>query len=233
MNSLNEEGDEYMETKYQVIALVGRSGAGKDYIVRATCAAHPTIFHRIISCSTRPYRGEYENQEPDYQFITLENFTRKILAGNMLEATENNGWFSGTLASSLDPEKINIGVFNLEALQQLQEKENLNILIIKVDVLDKICLLRELSRTEHPDCEEICRQFLIDSKSLLGLKKDFSTINNDEEGKDADLLQNTRIGLQIEDLWNELENGLMFAEALAQDMELFTKSAEDDKDKMN
>lgn len=222
-----------MENKYQVIALVGRSGAGKDYIVRATCAAHPTIFHRIINCTTRPCRGDYEQRAPDYHFMTLENFTRRILAGNMLEATEFNDWFYGTLNTALVADKINIGVFNPAALKQLQERADLNILVIKVDALDKTCLLRTLTRSEHVDCEEVCRRFLADTKDFSSLDASFQTVISNEDGADPDLLASARVSLQIEDLWNELENGLMFAEALTQDMELFTKSAEDDKDKMN
>ena len=92
MNSLNEEGDEYMETKYQVVALVGRSGVGKEYLIKATCEKHPTVFNKIINCTTRPCR-ETELENPPYIFLSLENFTRKVLAGNMLEATEFNNWF--------------------------------------------------------------------------------------------------------------------------------------------
>jgi guanylate kinase len=145
----------------------------------------------------------------------LENFTRKVLAGNMLEATEFNSWFYGTLTTALVPDKINIGIFSTSALKQLQNNENLNVLVIKVDAMDKTCLLRALNREECPDCEEICRRFLADTKDLAQIKED--TLISNEDDTDSDLLQNARVSLHIEDLWNEIHPETFFAEAIKAD----------------
>lgn len=203
-----------MDNKYQVVALVGRSGVGKDYLIRATCERHPTIFNKIISCTTRPCR-ETELENPPYTFLSLENFTRKVLAGNMLEATEFNNWFYGTLKTALVPDKINIGVFSPGALKQLQTNEDLNVLVVKIDAMDKTCLLRALNREECPDCEEICRRFLADTKDLAQIKED--TLISNEDDTDSDLLQNARVSLHIEDLWNEIHPETFFAEAIKAD----------------
>ena len=67
-----------MENKYQVVALVGKAGAGKDTVQKVTCEKHPLMFHKIISCTTRPMR-EKEMQGVDYNFISLEEVGSMVL----------------------------------------------------------------------------------------------------------------------------------------------------------
>ena len=38
-----------MELKYKIIALIGKSGAGKDMLLNATCNAYPDKYNRIIA----------------------------------------------------------------------------------------------------------------------------------------------------------------------------------------
>ena len=53
----------------------------------------------------------------DYFFLTVEQFTQKVLDGSMLEATEFNNWFYGTPIEGLDAEMLNVGVFPLTQLE--------------------------------------------------------------------------------------------------------------------
>ena len=80
--------------KYKVIALFGKSGAGKDTIQKWIVSNIPDI-NGIISCTTRPKR-DYEEEGKDYFFLTNEDFAEKVLDGSMLEATEFRDWFYGT-----------------------------------------------------------------------------------------------------------------------------------------
>ena len=89
----------------------------------------------------------------------------------MLEATSFRDWFYGTPIESLDKDKINIGVFNIEGIKCLVEDNRLEVYPILIDAPDKVRLLRSLNREEKPDCIEICRRFLAD-------EKDFSEIDD-------------------------------------------------------
>ena len=92
--------------KYQVIALYGASGSGKDTILKWVVSHYPKL-HLIVSCTTRPMRdGEVDGL--DYHFVTEEEMMEQILSGEMLEATEFRGWFYGTQTSALSEDTVNI-----------------------------------------------------------------------------------------------------------------------------
>ena len=165
--------------KYQVIAICGESASGKDTILQTTLKKHPELFHPIVSCTTRPPR-DYEKDGVDYHFITVQEFTNKVLAGDMLEAVSFNNWFYGSCIDDLVLDKINIGVFNPEGIKNLLLDSRLDVEVIRILCDDKTRLLRSLNREQNPDCEEICRRFFAD-------KKDFSTLLD----YDYWLMQNT------------------------------------------
>lgn len=174
-----------MENKYQVLALIGKAGAGKDTIQNVTCEAHPDIFHKIISHTTRPPRDN-EIDGKDYYFIDIPDFTRRVLNCDMLEATEFRGWFYGTSMESLDENKINIGVFNPAGVNAILETPGIDVEVIYIDAPDKIRLLRYLNRSENPDCAEMCRRYYTDENDFADL--DFEYIKFDNlDGKKCDL----------------------------------------------
>lgn len=169
--------------KYQVIALIGKTGAGKDAIQNATCKAHPNVFHKIISCTTRPSR-DHEQDGVAYNFLSLEDFTRKVLNGDMLEATEFRGWFYGTPITSLVRDKINIGVFNPAGVEALTSDPRLDVMVIYVNTNDKVRLMRVLNREDNPNCREICRRFLADDQDFDSFDENigFTVVNNQDFG---------------------------------------------------
>ena len=99
---------------YNIIALIGKSGSGKDTIMKEIIKQKSDL-HEIISCTTRPKR-ENEIDGVNYYFLTPSEFTEKVLKYEMLEATCFNDWFYGTSYDSLDKNKINIGVYNTEGI---------------------------------------------------------------------------------------------------------------------
>ena len=155
-----------MKAKYKIVALFGKAGSGKDTIQNYILNELPTLFNGIVSCTTRPPR-DYEKDGKDYHFLSIEDFTKKVLNGTMLEATEFRNWFYGTPLESLSVEKINIGVFNIAGIEALMEDNRLEIYPVLVYAPDKIRLLRQLNREERPDCDEICRRFQTDANDFL------------------------------------------------------------------
>ena len=198
-----------MENKYQVVAHIGKAGAGKDSIQKATCELHPLMFHPIVSCTTRPAR-EGEIEGVDYHYITLNEFTRKVLNGSMLEATEFRDWFYGTTLDSLSKDKINIGVFNPAGVEALLEDSRLNIIIFEVKAPDKQRLMRYLNREELPDCAEMCRRYFTDEKDFSDLDFDRYQIDN-WDGADLDLLTASNSCMDVlEEMWNALGTDTSF-----------------------
>lgn len=151
--------------KIKIIALFGKAGSGKDTIQKSVLAQFANQVHEIVSCTTRPPR-DYEKNGIDYHFLSIEEFTKKVLNGSMLEATEFRGWFYGTPFDSLNLDKINIGVFNIAGIQALLEDSRLEVYPVIVYAPDKVRLMRQLLREENPDCEEICRRFQTDNKDF-------------------------------------------------------------------
>lgn len=170
-------------SKIKVVALFGKSGAGKDTVQRYLIDAYPNDAKGIVSCTTRPKR-DYEQYGVDYHYLTTEKFAEKVLNGEMLEATEFNDWFYGTSITELDPEKINVGVFNPTGVEALIGDSRLDVLPIEIIASDKTRLLRALNREDSPNCSEICRRFFADEEDFCDLDDlgDFYTISNDEEG---------------------------------------------------
>lgn len=173
-----------MSEKYTIIALMGKAGSGKDTIMRALLkqpafkGAAP-----IISCTTRPKR-EKEQNGVDYHFLTNEEFTNKILSGDMLEATVFNDWCYGTSLENLSKDKVNIGVFNPEGVGLLKGNPNINLKLIYIEANDKDRLLRQLNREKNPDVHEIIRRYSADEmdfteEEIEYLEPDCFITNND------------------------------------------------------
>ena len=71
--------------KIKIIALFGKSAAGKDTLQKMMLDQN-TNFHKVVSCTTRPKR-DYEEEGVDYFFLTEDEFARKTISGDMLETT--------------------------------------------------------------------------------------------------------------------------------------------------
>ena len=156
-----------MKIKYQIIAIMGKAGSGKDTLLNTLMKEE--IFkdaYKIISCTTRPIR-EYEEDGVDYHFLTTTEFTNQILSGEMLEATVFNTWCYGTSLKNLSKDNVNIGVFNPEGVEILRsKKDEVNLTVIYIEANDKDRLLRQLNREVEPDCHEIVRRFSADEEDF-------------------------------------------------------------------
>ena len=150
----------------KVVALMGKAGSGKDTLLAELIKLDKNKeFQKVVNCTTRPIR-EHEVDGINYHYLTHDEFTEKVLSGDMIEAAEFNNWFYGTMLSTLNPDRINIGVFNPTAVEILQDDKRLNVLVIYITAPNKVRLLRQLNREEDPDCYEIVRRFRADEEDF-------------------------------------------------------------------
>ncbi len=153
--------------KYKIIAIMGEAGSGKDTLMRMVCDRNPYL-HEVVSCTTRPPR-EGEQNGVNYHFLNNEEFADRIFKNEMFEATLFNGWAYGTSKDSLSLEDVNIGVFNPEGIETLLTCPDVELKIFRVMVPDNIRLIRQLSREQHPDIDEIFRRFKTDREDFFDL----------------------------------------------------------------
>lgn len=84
-----------------VIVVMGPTGSGKGTLMKYAHSVFPDL-HETVSCTTRQARpGEVDGA--DYHFITPEEFTAKVAAGDFLEWAEYGGNRYGTLKSEIIP----------------------------------------------------------------------------------------------------------------------------------
>lgn len=167
---------------YNIIALMGEAGSGKDRTMQAVLEANPNL-HEIISCTTRPMR-QGEAHGVNYFYYTPEQFEQKVLDGEMLECTIFNDWFYGTSYNSVRSDGvINIGVFNPAGVESLLARPDCNVIVFWIKCKDKTRLLRQLNREEDPDVREVVRRFQADYSDFDGLETEFSltVLKNDIE----------------------------------------------------
>lgn len=177
-----------MEKKYKVFALVGPSGCGKDTILNMLLKKYnkSKAFHRIVSYTTRPKR-EGEQEGKNYFYTTREAMTNYLLSDQIVEMAEFNNWFYGTTLDCYDIDKVNIGIFDPTRLDILLSNKNLDVIVFYINTKDNIRLIRQLSREDNPDIDEIFRRFKTD-------REDFCDIT-DVDAKLVNLTNNTKLDL--------------------------------------
>jgi guanylate kinase len=163
---------------YNIIALMGEAGSGKDRVLREVMADFPHTFNEIISFTSRPPR-ENEIHGKNYYFLTEEEFANNICKNKMIEYTKFNDWYYGTGYDSLVENKINLGVFNPDGVRILFENKEINLTVIKIVTKDKTRLIRQLTREENPNIEEIFRRFKADKYNFNQLDFDYIELNNE------------------------------------------------------
>lgn len=149
--------------KYKLVILIGKSGSGKDTILKEVLKHKD--FNPVVSMTTRPPReGEIDGK--DYIFVDSDTFTKYLLEDKLIEATIFNNWAYGTPYSSLSFEKTNIAVLNPEGVRILKEDNKLNVTVIYINASDKTRLIRQLQREENPNIQEILRRYGADEKDF-------------------------------------------------------------------
>ena len=178
-----------MNKKIKIVALFGKSASGKDTLQKWIVSNFPKV-NGIVSCTTRPPReGEIDGK--DYFFLSDDGFAKKVLDGSMLEATSFREWFYGTSIDQLDPNKINVGIFNTIGIECLLKDSRLDVIPVWVWADNKTRLLRSLNRETNPDCNEICRRFFTDEQDFADIDfKYFVWMNNENIHQEEDYKRN-------------------------------------------
>jgi guanylate kinase len=83
-----------------LVVVSGPSGCGKTTLCRNATAVEPVYY--TVSCTTRGIRPGEENGR-DYFFLTEEEFTARVAAGEFLEHATVYGRHYGTLKSEVLP----------------------------------------------------------------------------------------------------------------------------------
>lgn len=156
---------------YKIIGIMGQAGSGKDTLLKEIINQN-SDFHEIVSYTTRPPR-EGEVDGVNYHFITKEEFLEELFDDKLFESAYFREWYYGTSVNSLDKNKINIGVFNPCGISQLLEKSQVKLYLVYVIADNKIRLLRQLNREEHPDTDEIVRRYLTDQEDFKTRSAEF------------------------------------------------------------
>lgn len=151
-----------------IIAITGPSCAGKDTLMRELYARFyqrdmterfQHVYY-IISSTTRPPRVN-EKEGKDYHFISNISFLQKIINDEMLEWTKFRNWGYGTDKKSVCNKDgaINIGVFNLQGIDNLNQQDDYIIIPIYLIVNWKERLRRSIQREKKLTFEMIRRLF--------------------------------------------------------------------------
>ena len=162
---------------YNIVALMGESGSGKDTVLKETLIQYPDL-HKIITSTSRPKR-EKEEDGINYFYYTDEEFVQKIQNYEMLDWQIFNNWQYGTELKALDENKINIGVFSPRAIRTLLKRKDCNVLAVWVRTTDKERLLRQLNREENPNVREIVRRATTDYEDFDNIEFDYYEVLNE------------------------------------------------------
>lgn len=170
----------------KLFVLVGKSAAGKDYLMNKILLDCPHI-KRLMSYTTRPKRkGEKDGKE--YFFVSDSFFEEKKKEGKVIEERiderEEGTWRYGTIDEGVNfLGRSYIGIKDPEGAQKLKEyygKEN--VVVILVEVEDAIRLMRAITRElgqPNPNYAEVCRRFLKDEKDFRNIEPDIILTNRD------------------------------------------------------
>lgn len=159
--------------KIKLIAIIGRSASGKDYLFRQTLNQNPDL-NPVIHYTTRPRRdGEIEGK--DYFFTTETEFQQKEDNHEFFFITSFRDWRYGIDSNSFDSKKINIGIFNPFELRQLHEffKNKFQLIIVETQADEQSRYQRSLKRLQPFDEEnlrEMCRRNLADKEDFESIK---------------------------------------------------------------
>ncbi|MFZ7106123.1 MAG: guanylate kinase, partial [Bacteroidota bacterium] len=120
----------------KLLLFCGPSGSGKTTIVRHLLDTDPRLAFSI-SATTRPKR-ETETDGVDYHFISVDEFKRRIDAGEFVEWEEvYKDRFYGTLRSEVDRlwRENKVVVFDVDVEGGLQLKKTFGELLLAVFVM--------------------------------------------------------------------------------------------------
>ncbi|MGL4453213.1 MAG: hypothetical protein ACRCTZ_18785 [Sarcina sp.] len=139
-----------------IFVLIGKSGAGKDTIMREMMNKNNSLLNPV-SYTSRPMR-ENEVNGVDYNFVSKEIFIKMINNGKLLEYreynTEFNGeavtWYYGLPFDAFEKGKNYIAVLDFIGAKKLQDNMD-DVHIIYIDATEDVRFERALLRDNIED----------------------------------------------------------------------------------
>ena len=163
-------------SKIKLIAIIGKSASGKDYLFRQTCKYNPDL-NKVIHYTTRPRRPG-ETNGVDYIFVTEEELTNLSKEAKLFTTTCFNDWYYAIGIDSFNKDKINIGVFNpFEIIELIEEySDEFDIKIIEMYAEEAVRYTRSLKRLsnkpfDEEGLKEMCRRDKADAIDFKIIEK--------------------------------------------------------------
>lgn len=198
----NKTNIQNLNSKDKTIILLGKSAAGKDYILNYLIEEYG--FNPIISHTTRPIRKNEVNGK-DYYFIDSKEFSQMLFNEEFVEAREYatlfenkpDIWYYGITKEEFDNKTKKICVVDTTGQQEIIKycgKEN--IVSIYIDVEDEIREKRAKIRGSFSQ-PEWDRRLKDDNKKFKKIKYNYMLKNN---GTKEELHKNIKNILRKENL---------------------------------
>ncbi len=168
-----------------IVIISGPSGVGKDTIIRTLRRRHPASDrHFVLTYKTRqPRNGELPGV--DYHFVTLDEFLRLQVDGELLEASEVHGHWSGTprtqVAAALAEGRDAILKIDVQGADKIKAlvPEALRIFVAPPSAEDRVKRLADRA-TESPE-EQAQRN--LDAEREMARKDDYDYVVVNETGQ--------------------------------------------------
>lgn len=116
-------------SKLNVIEILGFSGVGKSALVKDLATYSSSIYHRVVTATTREKR-EGEINGVDYFFLSKEEFEKHIKEKSLIEYAKFNGNYYGTPISSFHEKKINLVVLEPSGVMSFYNHPRINLINI-------------------------------------------------------------------------------------------------------
>lgn len=147
-----------------IIAVTGKSSAGKDSIARVLANQHG--YKYVVSTTTRPKRSN-ETDHIDYHFISDEEFQKLVDNDSLIEYryydTIEDGkkarWHYGIEREEIDLNKHQYCcVVDLVGLEDLKREFGYRVISLYIDVPEEIRRIRAIARDRFFEEEEFVRR---------------------------------------------------------------------------